>query len=218
MCRCRSRVRIACGARRWPKRLGDCRGRLVAGRRPSGCRRCSSALYVPPAKHPSQAQAPSILNYPRPDDCSEAAGEGPGRRRENRCQSLSSLTNHRFLCISRRMPRSPRCVLGEVASRRVVADRNPSTSMPSRPGPIRRRCSCSSAAARSRDRWKSWAQGLLLAARPGKRVRDLGRGWHMAPGPVDTFEGTWQGVGAEAVGRLPEVPDRRRVASRRRRP
>lgn len=38
-----------------------------------------------------------------------------------------------------------------------------STSMPSRPRPMRRRWLCSSVAARSRDRWKSLTQGRSLA-------------------------------------------------------
>ena len=187
------------------KRLGDCRGRLVAGRRPWGCRRCSSALYVPPAKHPSQAQAPNILNYGAPDDCSEAAGEGLGRRHENRCKSLSSLTNQRFLCISRIMPRSPRCVLGKVASRRVVADRNASTSVPSRPRPIRRRWLRSSAGARSRDRWKSWAQGVLWSGlQRGSQVRDVWRVRQLCTSSA--FDGAlWNG--GRGACRLPEVSD-----------
>ena len=58
----------------------------------------------------------------------------------------------------------------------VVADRNPSKSIPSRPRPIRRRCSCSSAAACSRDRWPSLAQGVREPGfQPGKRLRDIWR-------------------------------------------
>ena len=57
-------------------------------------------------------------------------------------------------------------------SPRAVSDRSPSTSMPSRPLPFQRRCLCSSADARFRDRWTSVAQGIRWPGlQRGKRVR-----------------------------------------------
>ena len=58
------------------------------------------------------------------------------------------------------------------------------------------------------SRWRRAFVGLGFSAASGS---DLRRGRHMASGPLETVERALHDVGAEAIGRLPEVAEPRRA-------